>query len=204
MNIHKPPKWLRNLYNTLQFSVPSKSKKIYLTFDDGPTPEITEWVLGELAKYNAKATFFCIGKNVEKYPDIYNLIKKQNHSVGNHTYSHLNGWHTKHNEYINDIRLASYYIKSNLFRPPYGRIKQKQIRYLRNNNYKLFMWDVLSEDYNKRKTPEQCLNHVLNYTEEGSIIVLHDSVKASKNLYKILPEILKIYKEKGYNFCKLK
>lgn len=204
MNIHKPPKWLRFIYRELQFAVPDKSKKIYLTFDDGPTPKITPWVLDQLAEYQAKATFFCIGKNVEKYPEIFTRIKQEGHSTGNHTYSHLNGWKTKTCEYNNDIELAENYIKSKLFRPPYGRIKQKQIKYLKKNNYKLFMWDVLSEDYNQEKTPEECLKYVINYTEQGSIIVFHDSEKASKNLYDILPKILKFYKEKSYNFCSLK
>lgn len=204
MNIHKPPKWLRFIYRKLQFSVPNETKKIYLSFDDGPTPKVTHWVLDQLAEYQAKATFFCIGKNVEKYPEIFVRIKAEGHSVGNHTYSHLNGWKTKSCEYSNDIELASYYIKSKLFRPPYGRIKQKQIKYLKKNNYKLFMWDVLSEDYNQAKTPEECLKYLIDYTEQGSIIVFHDSEKASKNLYEILPKILKFYKEKSYNFCSLK
>jgi len=204
MNIHKPPNWLRRLYYSFQWSVKSDVKEIYLTFDDGPTPEVTDWVLTQLAEYNAQATFFCIGRNVERHPEIYERILEQKHAVGNHTYSHLNGWKTWNNEYINDIELASHYIDSKLFRPPYGKIRQNQIKNLRKHGYKLFMWDVLSEDYNKDKTPEQCLNIVKNYTTKGSIIVFHDSLKGSKNLYGSLPETLKYFIEKGYNFHRLK
>lgn len=204
MNINRPPNWLRKIYYSLQWNVSSKSKNLYLTFDDGPTPEITDWVLNELKKVNAKATFFCIGRNVERYPDIYNRIVNDDHAVGNHTYSHLNGWKTWYHEYIDDVNLASEFVKSRLFRPPYGKIRQNQIRNLRKHGFKLFMWDVLSEDYNNDVTPDQCLENVLNYTEKGSIIVFHDSVKASNNLYEVLPQILKIYTEKGYKFKRLK
>ncbi len=204
MNIHQPNQWVRHYYNNITFKVDNKlSKTIYLTFDDGPTPEITNWILDQLAQYDAKATFFCIGRNVEHYPELYSNILSTSHSVGNHTYSHLKGWKTNTNEYLNDIELAKNYIDSKLFRPPYGRIKMQQINKLIKQGYRLFMWDVLSEDYNQNKTPEQCLNYVLKYTTNGSIIVFHDSVKAFKNLKEILPKILKIYTEKGYNFCKL-
>lgn len=204
MNINRPPNWLRKLYYSLQWKVNGKGKNLYLTFDDGPTPEITDWVLQELKKVNAKATFFCIGRNVERHPEIYQRILKDGHSTGNHTYSHLNGWKTWYYEYIDDIKLATEFIRSRLFRPPYGKIRQNQIRNLKKYGYKLYMWDVLSEDYNKDLTPEQCLNNVINYTEKGSIIVFHDSVKASKNLYAVLPQVLKIYHEKGYKFKRLK
>ncbi|PKP10948.1 MAG: polysaccharide deacetylase family protein [Bacteroidetes bacterium HGW-Bacteroidetes-4] len=204
MNIHQPPNWLRKIYFSFHWKINNQAKELYLTFDDGPTPEVTEWVLNELATYGAKATFFCIGRNVERHPAIYKNILEQGHAVGNHTYSHLNGWHTWNNEYIDDIRLASDFIKSKLFRPPYGRIRQKQIRSLKKAGYKLFMWDVLSEDYNQTLSPEQSLNYVLQYTEKGSIIVFHDSVKASKNLYAVLPQVLKHFTEQGFTFKKLK
>ena len=203
MNIHQPPNWLRKLFYSFHWKIKNQSKQLYLTFDDGPTPEITEWVLDQLAAYNAKATFFCIGRNVERHPEIYQKILEQGHAVGNHTYSHLNGWLTWKNEYINDILLASEFIKSKLFRPPYGRIRQQQIIKLKKAGFKLFMWDVLSEDYNTQLDPQQCLNNVLTYTEQGSIIVFHDSVKASKNLFETLPMVLKHYTDAQYVFQKL-
>jgi len=204
MNIHRPPNWLRKLYYSFIWKEKTKSKTIYLTFDDGPTPEVTDWVLQQLEQFNAKATFFCLGRNVEKHPEIYGRILSNGHSTGNHTYSHLNGWKTWNNEYIEDVELASHYIKSKLFRPPYGRIRQNQIKNLKKYGYKMFMWDVLSEDYNEQLLPEQCLGYVLKYTNDGSIVVFHDSVKASKNLYYTLPIFLKEFKEKGFHFRKLK
>jgi peptidoglycan/xylan/chitin deacetylase (PgdA/CDA1 family) len=204
MNIHKPPGWLRKLYHSFHWKIKTKSKKLFLTFDDGPTPEVTEWVLGQLALYKAEATFFCIGRNVERHPEIYQKILDKGHATGNHTYSHLNGWKTGNQEYKNDIVLAADFIKSKLFRPPYGRIRHKQIKNLKKTDYKMFMWDALSEDYNQELTPEQCLQNVIKNTDGGSIIVFHDSVKASKNLYPILPEVLKYYNDLGYSFEKLK
>ncbi len=204
MNINKPPNWIRKLYWSFNWRISDKSKSLYLTFDDGPTPEITLWVLAQLDKYNAKATFFCIGRNVEKYPDIYQAIINKGHAVGNHTYSHLKGWRTKNNEYINDIKLAAQFIKSKLFRPPYGKIRQQQIRKLKKYGFKLFMWDVLSEDYNHNVSEQQCFENVKQYMQQGSIIVFHDSVKAEKNLFATLPVVLKTYTEKGFVFRKLK
>jgi peptidoglycan/xylan/chitin deacetylase (PgdA/CDA1 family) len=204
MNINKPPGWIRKLYWSLNWSIKSKSKSLYLTFDDGPTPEITPWVLNELDKFNAKATFFCIGRNVERHPEIYNDIIARGHAIGNHTYSHLKGWRTNNKEYLSDTMLAAQYINSNLFRPPYGKIGQQQIRSLKKAGFKLFMWDVLSEDYNHEISEQQCLNNVLQYTQSGSIIVFHDSVKASKNLYGALPEVLKTFTEQNFVFRKLK
>ena len=141
---------------------------------------------------------------MERHPDIYKRILKEGHAVGNHTYSHLNGWKTWYHEYTDDVNLASQFIKSRLFRPPYGKIRQNQIRNLKKHGYKLFMWDVLSEDYNQSISENQCLDNVINYTEKGSIIVFHDSVKASKNLYAVLPKVLEFYSQKGYVFRKLR
>ncbi len=204
MNLNNPPRWLRLFYSSFHWKINSESKNIYLTFDDGPTPEITEWVLNELASYKAKATFFCIGRNVERHPEIYAKILKAGHAVGNHTYSHLNGWKTDKYEYTNDVELASEFIKPKLFRPPYGKIGHAQIRAIKKMGYRMYMWDVLSEDYNQEISPEQCLDNVLKYTSKGSIVVFHDSVKASPNLYYALPQVLNFFKEKGYNFQKLK
>jgi len=204
MNINKPPIWLRKFYWSFHWKIPEKTKTLYLTFDDGPTPIVTPWVLNELDKFNAKATFFCIGRNVDRHPEIFNEIIKRGHAVGNHTYSHLKGWRTPANEYKNDIELANQIIDSKLFRPPYGKIGPQQIKDLKKADYKLFMWDVLSEDYNQKLTPKQCLKNVTKNTEAGSIIVFHDSIKASENLYATLPIILKTYTEKQFVFRKLK
>lgn len=204
MNINKPPGWLRRLYFSFNWKVKTRGKYIYLTFDDGPTPEVTHWVLQQLKNHHAKATFFCIGRNVERHPEIYQSIIDDGHSVGNHTYSHLNGWKTKYREYINDVELCSQFVHSRLFRPPYGKIGQMQTRFLKKQGYKLFMWDVLSEDYNRELSEEDCWNNVVENTERGSIVVLHDSVKAKGNLYAVLPKILQHYKEKGFVFKRLK
>lgn len=204
MNINKPPNWIRNLYHSFNWKVEDSPKDIFLTFDDGPTPEITSWVVNQLEIYNAKATFFCIGRNVERHPEIYDQLIDKGHAVGNHTYSHLKGWKTEIKEYISDINLASYFIKSKLFRPPYGKIRPQQIRQAKKAGYKLFMWDVLSEDYNKGITKEQCLQNVISNATCGSIIVFHDSEKAKENLYYALPKVLEHLKEQGYNFRILK
>lgn len=172
---------------------------LYLTFDDGPTPEITEKVLDILDQYQAKATFFCLGRNVERYPDVYQSILARDHSVGNHTYSHLKGWKSKNQEYFDDIELASRLIHSKLFRPPYGKIRRSQIRYLKKK-YKIVLWEVMSHDYEKRVSKERSLKVVLRYTRPGSILVFHDSVKAIKKLEYILPRFLEYFSEKGYKF----
>jgi len=204
MNINKPPKWLRSLYHSFYWNVNSVDKELFLTFDDGPTVDVTLWVLDELDRHNAKATFFCIGRNVDRYPDIYNEILKRGHSVGNHTYSHLKGWKVKNKEYIDDVKLASLHIDTDMFRAPYGKVKTTQIKKLKNMGFRLFMWDVLSEDYNTLKvTKEQCVANVMDNVCNGSIIVFHDSVKAKKNLYHTLPIVLKELKEQGYLFKRL-
>ena len=162
---------------------------IYLTFDDGPTPEVTPWVLEQLRNHNAKVTFFCLGRNVERYPGIYQQILDEGHMVGNHTYSHLKGWQTSREEYLDDIELAGSVIKSRLYRPPYGRFRKSQIREIQKD-YHIVMWDVLSQDYDRNISPQKCLNNVLEHVRPGSIVVFHDSVKASENLYYALPALL--------------
>jgi len=163
--------------------------KIFLTFDDGPTPEVTPWVLRQLRKHNAKATFFCLGRNVDRYPDLYQSILDEGHSVGNHTYSHLKGSQTNNSEYYNDIELAGETIQSRLYRPPYGRFRKSQIREIQKK-YQIVMWDVLSQDYDSRVTPRQCLSNVLENIRSGSIVVFHDSFKAKRNLYYALESLL--------------
>jgi len=204
VNINQPSEFLRKLYYSFTWRIENNNKELFLTFDDGPTPIITEWVLNQLDAYNAKATFFCIGRNVDRHPEIYEKIKEKGHAIGNHTYSHLKGWMVSTKEYIDDIELASHHINTKLFRPPYGKIKPSQIKNLKRKGYKLFMWDVLSEDYNSKISTDKCLQNITDYTREGSIIVFHDSLKASRNLKKVLPEILKKYTEEGFIFQKLK
>ena len=174
------------------------TNNVYLTFDDGPTPEITHRILEILQSFGAKGTFFCIARNVERHPDIYNDILKAGMAVGNHTYSHLNGWKNRSQTYVNDVLLASEQIKSTLFRPPYGKIRNTQARKL-SRLFKIIMWDVLSKDYAYKTTPQQCFSNVKQYAKAGSIIVFHDSVKAFPKLEYALPKSIEFLLEKGYN-----
>ncbi|MEP6262307.1 MAG: polysaccharide deacetylase family protein [Gillisia sp.] len=210
----------RVIFPSLLWNFDLKDKTIYLTFDDGPIPEITPWVLARLKEYNAKATFFCIGENISKNPSIFRQILNERHSVGNHTYNHLNGWKTPSEEYIKNVLLAEKVIKTfqstgdvisplnqadlnskkELFRPPFGKITPGQIKKLEQLNYKIVMWDVISEDYDQSKKPKKCFEDVVRYSKPGSILVFHDSVKAFRNLQKILPYVLKYYSEKGFEF----
>ena len=196
------------------WDVPNTENKIYLTFDDGPIPEITEWVVEELEKYNAKATFFCIGHNIEKHPNIFEKVIKNGHSVGNHTFNHLNGWKTSTKVYIENSSQWSVIssqspnnkqqtTNNKLFRPPYGKIKPSQSKKLQQMGYKIIMWDVLSADYDTTISPEKCLENVLKNVKSGSIIVFHDSIKAFPNLKYTLPKALKYWATKGFVFEKL-
>lgn len=200
MYFAKTPNWLRVFFPSLIWKLPKAQNTIYLTFDDGPEPTVTPWVLNVLREYNIKATFFCIGDNVRKYPEIYQKILNDGHSVGNHTYNHLNGWKCNSEKYLKNVEECAKYVKSQLMRPPYGRIKPKQIRLLKQRNYKIIMWDVVSGDYDPNTLPDECLNNVIKYTENGSIVVFHDSIKASTNLYFSLPLFLKHFTAKGYKF----
>jgi len=204
---------IKKIFSNYIWDVSNTENKIYLTFDDGPIPEITEWVLEELKKHDAKATFFCIGHNIEKYPKIFEKVINEGHSVGNHTFNHLNGWKTSTEKYLENTKLCEasisnlqskiYNLKSKLFRPPYGKIKTSQAKKLRQLGYKIIMWDVLSADYDTTITPEKCLENVLQNVSPGSIIVFHDSVKAFPNLEYTLPKALKYWQEKGFVFEKL-
>lgn len=203
LSIVHPSFVVRSAFPGVSWKAKSDHRVLHLTFDDGPTPEVSPWVIDTLHKYHAKATFFCLGKNAERYPAIFNKIKSYGHTIGNHTYSHLNGWKTQNREYYNDIELAQHYVNSKLFRPPYGRITPLQILELKKK-FKIIMWDVLSEDYNQDVEPGQCFQNVINYTRPGSIIVFHDSEKASKNLYFALPKVLEYFSMQGYSFRALK
>jgi peptidoglycan-N-acetylglucosamine deacetylase len=205
---------IKRIFPNYVWDVSNTENKIYLTFDDGPIPEITEWVLEELKKYEAKATFFCIGDNIQKYPEIFEKVIKDGHSVGNHTFNHLNGWETSTKEYIeNSIQCSVIGNQSpncklktencQLFRPPYGKIKTSQAKKLRQLGYKIIMWDVLSADYDTSNSPEKCLENVLKNVTSGSIIVFHDSVKAFPNLEYTLPKALEYWAAKGFVFEKL-
>ena len=177
----------------------TSSKVIYLTFDDGPVPDITPAVLAILDQYKWKATFFCVGENVSKHPDIYNEILQQGHKTGNHTYNHLKGFSCNSADYLLNVQKAAQYIDSDLFRPPHGQISAKQIKLLKND-YQLVMWDVITHDYNQKLTPEQVLSNITNNVRSGSIVVFHDSVKAADNMLTVLPLALDFWISKGYTF----
>jgi peptidoglycan/xylan/chitin deacetylase (PgdA/CDA1 family) len=202
MYLVKTPWWLSALYPSLIWRIKGTGKKIYLTFDDGPHETATLFVLEQLRKYKAKATFFCIGKNVAAYPAIYQNILDEGHAVGNHTYHHLNGWKVKNDMYVKDVVEASAIIKSNLFRPPYGRIRRKQQQQLQTSNSQLqtIMWDVLSGDFDTQLRAEKCLENVLKNTRSGSIVVFHDSTKAWERMQYALPKTLAHFAEQGYEF----
>lgn len=205
---------IKRLFSNYVWDFPNDKKKVYLTFDDGPTPEITAWVLNQLEQYNAKATFFCIGKNIVNHPDLFSKIQEKGHSVGNHTHNHLNGWKTSTEEYIANFELCEATIsnlksqfsnlKSKIFRPPYGKIKAAQAKKLRQKGYKIIMWDVLSADFDQNITKEECLNNVITNTQSGSIIVFHDSVKAFKNLEYVLPKVLQYLSKNHFSFETIK
>lgn len=180
--------------------IPSNNEKVvYLTFDDGPIPEITPWVLDLLDQYDIKATFFCVGDNVRKHPKEYQMVLDRGHRVGNHTFNHLQGVRTFSKRYIANTELASEYIKSDLFRPPHGHMRIPQYFLLRKK-YKMVLWDVVTRDYSKLLKPEDVFNNVKKYTRNGSIIVFHDSLKAEVNMKEALPKSIEWLKEQGYTF----
>lgn len=187
----------RGLFWTLKGK--SQDKSLYLTFDDGPVPEVTPEVLSILAKYDAKATFFCVGDNVRKHPDLFKAISDAGHAVGNHSYSHLNGSKTNDYDWYADIEKCDSLINSKLFRPPYGRISWKQVKYLRKK-YKIIMWSVLTGDYNHGLTKEMVLDIAVKYSKDGSILVFHDSIKASERMFYALPKVIEHFTAKGYSF----
>jgi peptidoglycan/xylan/chitin deacetylase (PgdA/CDA1 family) len=206
----KTPSLIPALYSNQIWSFSSEKKELFLTFDDGPTPEITDWALDILKDFNAKATFFCIGKNVEEHPEIFNRIILERHSVGNHTHNHVKGWKTTAKDYLENTQKAqevlNHLSKKNelkLFRPPYGKIKTSQTKQLIQLGYTIVMWSVLSADFDQHISEEQCYSNVIKNASSGSIIVFHDSVKASKNLKTTLPKVLEYFSKKGYTFKKI-
>lgn len=200
MRIVKTPSFLKILFRSYVWNIITTEKVLYLTFDDGPTPEITDQVLDILEQNKAKATFFCIGKNVKKYLEIFKRILAEGHAVGNHTYDHLKGSKTQTTIYFENTQKANELIKSNLFRPPYGRIKSQQVKQLQKKGYKVIMWDVLSYDWDAEISKEKVLEHVTKNAKSGSIIVFHDSEKASRNMLHALPKVLDYFSKKGFKF----
>lgn len=198
----RPPQILRSLYKPSIWRLKETDPTIYLTFDDGPIPELTPWVLDVLKRFQVKATFFCVGENIIKHPDIFKRIIDEGHMVGNHTHNHLKGWQVSNEDYFKNIEQCQQLTKTNLFRPPYGRIKKSQFKAI-SKSYKIVFWDVLSYDYDKLVSEEKCLKNCLKYTRNGSIIVFHDNVKAQKNLKYTLPKFIEHFQELNYNFTPL-
>ena len=216
----KTPKWIKGIFPNYIWNMPTDQKIIYLTFDDGPTPEITNWTLDLLKSYHAKATFFCIGNNIEKHPQIFKDILNDGHAIGNHTFNHPNGWTTNTDAYLKEVLKTEYLINvesrvhsesgiinpshitqnSKLFRPPYGKIKSSQGKHLLDLGYKIIMWDILAFDWMDSITPDQCAKDVISKAGNGSIIVFHDSIKASKNMMHALPEVLDYFNEHDFSF----
>lgn len=195
---------VKKIFYNYVWDIPNNENKVYLTFDDGPTPEVTEWTLEQLKKYKVKATFFCIGDNIQKYPAVFKKIIHEGHAIGNHTFNHLKGWKAKTEDYLKNTRLCETEIskltnnKCVLFRPPYGKIKNSQAKEIRKLGYKIILWDVLSADYDQSISPEECLTNVLKNVTKGSIIVFHDSKKAFVNLEYTLPKTLEFLNQKGF------
>ncbi|MBW4888178.1 polysaccharide deacetylase family protein [Mucilaginibacter sp. HMF5004] len=202
MYLIKTPLLLKKLYPNLIWNLDRAQNSIYLTFDDGPIPIVTPFVLKTLKQYNAKATFFCIGDNIQKHPDIFEQVTADGHAIGNHTFNHLRGWNTDTQLYADNFKQCDDLVHSRLFRPPYGRIKRNQISAIKElkDNVNIIMWDVLSGDFDIKLKPEVCLKDVLTSTEPGSIIVFHDSLKAFPRLEYVLPRALKYWAKKGYQF----
>ncbi|WP_017258772.1 polysaccharide deacetylase family protein [Pedobacter arcticus] len=252
----KTPYLLKKFYpKQLIWNKSRAEKVIYLTFDDGPIPIVTPWVIKTLKNFNAKATFFCIGDNITKHPEIFEQLKADGHTIGNHTFNHLKGWKTDDETYLANFLKCQELTQTNLFRPPYGRIKKSQIEKILNNGYQvasieyqddlkgqessikyqddlqiqessikyqddlqspytlnpkpqtsikphisIIMWDVLSGDFDPSLKPEKCLRNVLNYTENGSVVVFHDSLKAWDRLEFVLPKVLEVWRDEGFEF----
>jgi peptidoglycan/xylan/chitin deacetylase (PgdA/CDA1 family) len=205
MYLIKTPWLLKKLYPKLVWDTESKSRCIYLTFDDGPIPIVTPFVLNILKQYNAKATFFCIGDNVRKHPSVFELVKAAGHAIGNHTYNHLKGWDTPDETYLKNFLKADELLDTNLFRPPYGRAKKSQVKLLQQAKpgVKVIMWNVLSADFDVNVTPEQCLDNVIKNTVSGDIVLFHDSLKAKERMEYSLPKALEYWSKEGYEFIPL-
>ena len=199
----KTPKILRWPYPEMVWKVKTEKKEVFMTFDDGPIPEVTPWVLSQLNAFDASAMFFMVGDNIDRHPDIFQQVLDSGNGVGSHTQNHLVGWNSSLEDYLENVDLCASKMDSSFFRPPHGRIKRSQVKALKEG-YNLIMWDVLSGDFDQEISAEKCVDNVLDKVSSGSIIVFHDSVKAWPRLEKALPEILKQLKERGYSFGDLR
>ena len=199
MYLTKAPLLLQWLYPALTWHRSRSEKRLYLTFDDGPIPDVTPQILNTLKNYQIKATFFCVGENIKKHPDLFHRLLENGHRIGNHTYHHLNGWHTPTDTYLADINQCEHLIHTNLFRPPYGRGTRTQYARLRHQ-YEIIMWDVLSGDFDQQLSPDRCLANVIRHARNGSIIVFHDNVKAIPRVTYTLPRAIEYWLAKGYQF----
>lgn len=199
MLIEQVPAVIRKIYPKTVWRLPKEQKTVYLTFDDGPIPEVTPWVLDLLDKYQIKATFFCVGENVKKHPEVFEMVKQRGHLVGNHTFNHLAGFTNLSKHYIDNVALADQYIHSHLFRPPHGTFRYAQFVFLRRN-YHIVFWDVVTRDYNKELSGDKVFSIVKRYARNGSIIVFHDSLKAEKNMKYALPLAIEWLQKEGYRF----
>lgn len=206
MRFFKTAWWVRQMLPQYTWKIDTQQPTIYLTFDDGPIPEVTEYVLDQLKQYQAKATFFCVGDNVRKHPEIYQQLIAQGHRTGNHTYHHLNGWKTDDEAYLNNVEQCYQTMNEAgsqplqpLFRPPYGKIKRNQMKQLKAR-YRIIMWEVLTYDFDPTLAPEACLQKAIDCTSPGSIVVFHDSVKSIDKLRYVLPRYLAHFADKGFGF----
>lgn len=202
MYLAKTPAFIQRLFPDYTWRIPTQERVLYLTFDDGPIPEVTPWVLDMLRTYNARATFFCVGENVQRYPEIFDRIIQEGHSVGNHTHQHLNGWNTEPGVYLDNVQQCATFVPGKLFRPPYGRLRPAQAGALKKM-YRIILWDVLSGDFDQSIQAEECFQNIIRHSRPGSIVVLHDSLKSERNLRYALPALLEFYTKKGWKFCAL-
>jgi peptidoglycan/xylan/chitin deacetylase (PgdA/CDA1 family) len=200
MNIYSAPIWIRAIYPTnLIWRVPTKEHEVFLTFDDGPVPEVTPLVLSILKRYNVKATFFCVGENVQKHPEVFGLIVKDGHAIGNHTFHHVKAWKTDYNSYLSEVEQCNQLVNSSLFRPPHGQINRKIARQL-GKAYRIIMWSALTGDYDKKLSRDRCLKNAIKNTRPGSIVVFHDSLKARERMEYALPLYIEYCLKEGYSF----
>lgn len=203
INTVKPSALIRFLMPGI-WKIKTSQKEVFLSFDDGPIPETTPFVLETLKQYQIKATFFCVGDNVKKYPELVLQILQEGHDIGNHGYSHLKGWNISKEQYIQDVLHCDSFVNSRLFRPPYGKIKFSQARKLKKLGFKIIMWSVLSRDFDKTVSPQQCLDNVKQNVSQGAIIVFHDNKKALENLKYALPRSIEFLLKQGYSFALVK
>ena len=200
MELYSAPFWIRSIYpKGLTWRIKTSRKELFLTFDDGPIPEVTQLVISILKKYNVKATFFCVGENVDKYPEVFDLLVKEGHAIGNHTYHHVKAWKISSESYLSEVEQCNNLVKSNLFRPPHVQINRKLAKTL-SKNYRIIMWSALTGDYNKKLSGDQCLANAIKNTAPGSIIVFHDSLKARERMEFALPLYIEYCIQKGFTF----